>query len=97
MDRLNGFIRRLVYQESKKRWPHKLRIETMGDGVLRNMSVHKLKTLDEEERKIAEQNEKEREELRQAVGLGALLKKISESVRESLSLQLKMIIYFFFN
>lgn len=60
------------------RWQNKVRFECNDDP--RGLIVYKTGTKAEEEKRKAEQREKEIMELKEAVGLSALLRKIAESV-----------------
>lgn len=73
-------MRRLVYQEARARWPNKVRIETKIENTWQCLLVQRAGTKEEEEGKDNEKREKEKLEVKQAVGLSSLLKKIVESV-----------------
>lgn len=79
LDRCNAFVRRLVYQETKVRWPSKVRVETKNENGNQSLFVCKMGTQEEEEKLEAEKREKEKLELKEAVGLSALLQKIANS------------------
>ncbi|XP_033215427.1 poly(A)-specific ribonuclease PARN-like isoform X2 [Belonocnema kinseyi] len=101
VDRCNGFIRRLVHQESRRRWPKKVNLEFKSDGPGQTIVITKTGTKEEEEKKEAEKREKEKQELEEAVGLSALLRKIANSgkliVGHNMLLDLCHIIRQFFN
>lgn len=82
IDKCNAFIRRLLHQEIRAKWPNKLRIESQqeGFGYGQNILIQKLKTKEEEAQKDIEQKDKELLELQQAVGLSLLLRMIAKSV-----------------
>lgn len=73
-------MRRLVYQEARVRWPNKVRIESKIENTWQCLLVQKAGTKEEEEERDNEKREKEKLEIKQAVGLSNLLKKIAESV-----------------
>lgn len=81
IDKCSAFIRRLVYQEAKLRWPNKLRIESKMENFGCNLIVQRLGTKEKEEQREIEKREREREEIQHAVGLSILMRKISDSVR----------------
>ncbi|XP_043472400.1 poly(A)-specific ribonuclease PARN-like isoform X2 [Leptopilina heterotoma] len=101
IDRCNAFIRRLVYQEVKRKWPKKLHLDFKAEGLNQILEVTKVGTKEEEEKKVLEQKEKERLEMKEAIGLSALLKKISSSgkliVGHNMLLDLCHVIRQFFN
>lgn len=80
IDKCNAFMRRLVYQEAKIRWPNKVRIEGKIENTWHCLSIQKTGTKEEEEEKDNKKREKDKLEIKQAVGLSQLLKKIVESV-----------------
>lgn len=80
IEKCNAFIRRLVYQEARMRWPNKLRIEGKIEKTWHCLSVQKVGTKEEEEEKDNQRRDKEKLEMIQAVGLSNLLRKIVESV-----------------
>ena len=80
IDRCNAFIRRLVHQESRRRWPKKVNLDFKSDGLGQTILVTKTGTKEEEEKKEVERREKENQELEEAVGLSVLLRKIANSV-----------------
>lgn len=80
IDKCNAFIRRLVYQEAKTRWPDKVRIESKIENTWHCLSVQKAGTKKEEMEKDNQRLKKEKLEIEQAIGLSNLLKKISQSV-----------------
>ncbi|XP_012535917.1 poly(A)-specific ribonuclease PARN isoform X2 [Monomorium pharaonis] len=100
IDRCNGFMRRLVYQEARIRWPNKVRIETKIENTWQCLLVQKTGTKEEEEEKDNEKRQKEKLEIQQAVGLSNLLKKIVESekiiVGHNMLLDLCHIVHQFF-
>lgn len=81
IERCNAFIRRLIHQEARLRWPNKVRLETRNENGNQHIVVCKLGTKEEEEKKEAERREKEKLEVQEAVGLSILLRKIVDSVR----------------
>lgn len=80
IDRCNGFMRRLVYQEARIRWPNEVRVENKIENTWHCLLVRRAGTKEEEEERENEKREKEQMEIKQAVGLSSLLKKIVESV-----------------
>lgn len=80
IDRCNAFIRRIIHQEARMRWPNKLRLEGRSDSNGQCLVVQRTGSKEEEEKKEAERREKEQNEVKQAVGLSALLKKIADAV-----------------
>ena len=80
LDRYNAFIRRLIYQEVRLRWPEVIRLEGKNENGNQYLVAYKTGTREEEDQKAAERREKEKQDVQQAVGLSALLRKISESV-----------------
>lgn len=92
IDKCNAFIRRLVYQEARIRWPNKLRIEGKVENTWQCLLVQKIGTEDEEEEKDNQKRDKEKLELTQAVGLSNLLRKIVESV-STISITEKSVCY----
>lgn len=80
IDKCNAFMRRLIYQEARSRWPNKVRIESKVENNWHCLLVQKAGSKEEEEEKENQRREKEKLEIRQAVGLSTLLKKIVESV-----------------
>ncbi|XP_053972981.1 poly(A)-specific ribonuclease PARN-like [Hylaeus volcanicus] len=100
IEKCNAFIRRLVHQEVRVRWPNKLRVENKSDCSGHSLIVQRSGTKEEEEQKETERRDRELMEIKQAVGLSALLKKISESrkliVGHNMLLDLCHIIHKFF-
>jgi len=80
IDNCNGFIRRLVYQEARIRWPKKVRIETKVEQTYHCLSIQKVGTNEEEKEKDNQKYAKEELEIKQAVGFSIVLKKIVKSV-----------------
>lgn len=80
IDRCNAYIRRIVHQEVRQRWPTKIRVESKCDGANQAMIAYKVGTKEEEKKKEAVRREKEKMEMKDAVGLTALLRKIADSV-----------------
>lgn len=80
IDKCNAFIRRLVHQEVRVRWPNKLRVESKSDCSGPSLVVQRSGTKEEEEQKEVERREREKLEIKQAVGLSLLLRKIADSV-----------------
>lgn len=80
IDRCNGFMRRLVYQETRVRWPDKVKVESKIENTWHCLLVRRAGNKEEEEEKENEKREKEKLEIKQAIGLSNLLKKIVESV-----------------
>ncbi|XP_024881595.1 poly(A)-specific ribonuclease PARN-like [Temnothorax curvispinosus] len=100
IDRCNGFMRRLVYQEARVRWPNKVKVESKIENTWNCLLVQRVGTKEEEEERENEKREKEKLEIKQAVGLSNLLKKIVESekiiVGHNMLLDLCHIIHQFF-
>ncbi|XP_076623597.1 poly(A)-specific ribonuclease PARN isoform X2 [Colletes latitarsis] len=100
IDKCNAFIRRLVYQEVKVRWPNKLRVESKSDCSGYRLVVQRSGSKEEEEQKETLRREKEITEIKEAIGLSALMKKISDSrkliVGHNMLLDLCHIIHKFF-
>ncbi|XP_043585403.1 poly(A)-specific ribonuclease PARN-like isoform X1 [Bombus pyrosoma] len=100
IDKCSAFIRRLVYQEAKLRWPNKLRIESKMENFGCSLVVQRLGTKEEEEQREIEKREKERTEIQHAVGLSKLMRKIADSgkllVGHNMLLDLCHIIHQFF-
>ena len=100
IDKCNAFIRRLVHQEVRVRWPNKLRVEGKSDCSGPSLVVQRSGTKEEEEQKEIERREREKLEIKQAVGLSLLLRKIADSgkliVGHNMLLDLCHIIHKFF-
>ncbi|KAG7212022.1 hypothetical protein KM043_011217 [Ampulex compressa] len=100
IDRCNAFIRRLVHQEARLRWPNKLRLESRSDNKHHYILVQRTGTKEEEEQKEAERKEREKMEIKQAVGMSTLLRKIANSgkliVGHNMLLDLCHVIHKFF-
>ncbi|XP_058798112.1 poly(A)-specific ribonuclease PARN-like isoform X2 [Phymastichus coffea] len=101
LDRCNAFIRRLIYQEVRQRWPDKIRLETKTDtGSMPHIIAYKLGNKEDEEQKEADRREKEKLDVQEAVGLSALLRKIADSgkliVGHNMLLDLCHIVHQFF-
>lgn len=79
IDKCNAFIRRLVYQEVRVRWPNKLKVESKNDTFGCSLVIQRLGNKEEEEQKEVEKREKEKMEVKQAVGLSILMRKIADS------------------
>ncbi|EFN75773.1 poly(A)-specific ribonuclease PARN [Harpegnathos saltator] len=79
IERCNKFMRRLIYQEAKNRWPDKVRIESKIENTWQCLSVQKVGTKEQEEAKENQRREKEKLEFDQAVGVSNLLKKVLNS------------------
>ncbi|XP_018397001.1 PREDICTED: poly(A)-specific ribonuclease PARN-like isoform X2 [Cyphomyrmex costatus] len=79
IDQCNGFIRRLVYQEAELRWPNKIKVENKMKNSWQCLLVRRAGTQEDEKERENQKWEKEKLELKQAVGLSNLLKKIVES------------------
>lgn len=92
LNRCNAYIRRIIHQEVRLRWPNKIRVEGKVDGTTQGLMVYKMGTKEEEKKKEEERREKEKEELKEAVGLSVLLRKIADSVCTCIAI----IINFFF-
>ncbi|XP_074093669.1 poly(A)-specific ribonuclease PARN isoform X5 [Cotesia typhae] len=75
LNKCNAYIRRIIHQEVRLRWPNKIRV----DGTAQGLMVYKMGTKEEEKKKAEERREKEKEELKEAVGLSVLLRKIADS------------------
>lgn len=80
IERCNSFMRRLVYQEVKKRWPDKVRVESKVKNTWNYLLIQKVGTKEQEKEKEDQRREKEKLEFDQAVGISNLLKKIMNSV-----------------
>ncbi|XP_012258948.2 poly(A)-specific ribonuclease PARN-like [Athalia rosae] len=100
IDRCNAFIRRIIHQEARMRWPNQLRLEGKTDSGGQCLVVQRMGTKEEEEKKEAERREKEKIEMQEAVGLSALLRKIADSgkliVGHNMLLDLCHIVHQFF-
>ncbi|CAG5088781.1 Similar to PARN: Poly(A)-specific ribonuclease PARN (Bos taurus) [Cotesia congregata] len=79
LNRCNAYIRRIIHQEVRLRWPNKIRVEGKVDGATQGLMVYKMGTKEEEKKKEEERREKKKEELKEAVGLSVLLRKIADS------------------
>lgn len=80
IDKCNGYMRRIIYQEARKRWHDKVRLESRNDNGNHVLIVTRLGSREEEDQLESEKLEKEKEEVQRAVGLSALLYKIVDSV-----------------
>ncbi|XP_012226535.1 poly(A)-specific ribonuclease PARN [Linepithema humile] len=100
IDKCNAFMRRLIYQEARSRWPNKVRVESKVENTWHCLLVQKAGSKEEEEEKENQRREKEKLEIRRAVGLSTLLKKIVESgkilVGHNMLLDLCHIVHQFF-
>ncbi|XP_063979026.1 poly(A)-specific ribonuclease PARN-like isoform X2 [Diachasmimorpha longicaudata] len=100
IERCNGYIRRLAHQEVRQRWPKKIRLESRVEGGSQNLVVYRMGSKEEEEKKEKERQKKERMEIKEAVGLSALLRKIADSekliVGHNMLLDLCHIVHQFF-
>ncbi|XP_018342732.1 PREDICTED: poly(A)-specific ribonuclease PARN-like isoform X1 [Trachymyrmex septentrionalis] len=100
IDHCNSFMRRLVYQEARIRWPNKVIIENKMEDGWQCLLVRRVGTNEEEEEMENQKREKEQLEIKQAVGLSNLLKKIVESekiiVGHNMLLDLCHIVHQFF-
>ncbi|XP_018310858.1 poly(A)-specific ribonuclease PARN isoform X2 [Mycetomoellerius zeteki] len=100
IDHCNGFMRRLVYQEARIRWPNKVIVESKMENGWQCLLVQRAGTKEEEEERENQKQEKEKLEVKQAVGLSNLLKKIVESekviVGHNMLLDLCHIVHQFF-
>ncbi|XP_016842448.1 poly(A)-specific ribonuclease PARN isoform X4 [Nasonia vitripennis] len=100
IERCNAFIRRLVHQEARLRWPNKIRLETRNENGNQFIIVSKIGTKEEEEQKETERKERVKLEVQEAVGLSVLLRKIADSgkviVGHNMLLDLCHIIHQFF-
>ncbi|XP_044586480.1 poly(A)-specific ribonuclease PARN-like isoform X1 [Cotesia glomerata] len=81
LNRCNAYIRRIIHQEVRLRWPNKIRVEGKVDGTIQGLMVYKMGTKEEEKKKEEERREKEKEELKEAVGFSVLLRKIADSTK----------------
>nr|XP_033321022.1 poly(A)-specific ribonuclease PARN-like isoform X2 [Megalopta genalis] len=79
IEKCNAYIRKLVHQEVRVRWPNKLRVESKIDYLGHSLVVQRSGTKKEEEQKDAERREREKMEIKEAVGLSSLLRKIADS------------------
>ncbi|KAL6446904.1 hypothetical protein ACFW04_001363 [Cataglyphis niger] len=100
IDKCNAFMRRLVHQETRIRWPNKVRVEGKVENTWHCLSIQKVGTKEEEEKKENQKRENEKLEMKQAVGFSNLLKKIVESgkiiVGHNMLLDLCHIVHQFF-
>lgn len=80
IDKCNAFMRRLVYQEARIRWPDEVRVESKIENTWHCLSIQRAGTKEEEEKKDIEKHDKEKSEIKEAIGLSSLFKKIVESV-----------------
>ncbi|XP_006617598.1 poly(A)-specific ribonuclease PARN-like isoform X1 [Apis dorsata] len=100
IEKCNAFIRRLVYQEVKLRWPNKLKVESKMNNFGCSLVVQRLGTKEEEEQREIEKREREKTEIQQAVGLSILMRKIADSgkliVGHNMLLDLCHIVHQFF-
>ncbi|XP_017755530.1 PREDICTED: poly(A)-specific ribonuclease PARN-like isoform X2 [Eufriesea mexicana] len=98
--RCNTFIRRLVCQEIKLRWPNTFRIDTEFSNAGCRITIQKLGTKEAEMEKDAEKMKKDMTDVKQAVGLSILMKKLANSgkliVGHNMLLDLCHIIHQFF-
>ncbi|XP_011308446.1 poly(A)-specific ribonuclease PARN isoform X3 [Fopius arisanus] len=79
IERCNGYIRRLAHQEVRQRWPEKIRLESRVEGGAQSLIVFKMGSREEEDKKHKERQEREQLEIKEAVGVSALLRKIADS------------------
>lgn len=100
IQRCNAFMRRLVYQEARIRWPNKIRLENKIENTWNCILVQRAGTEEEEKEKDSQKREKEKLEIAEAVGLSNLLKKIADSgkilVGHNMLLDLCHIVHQFF-
>lgn len=80
IDGCNSYIWLIIQQKVKKRWPNKLRLKERLSASYQPLVVQRIGSKKEEARKEAERREKEQNDVKQAVGLSALMKKIADSV-----------------
>jgi poly(A)-specific ribonuclease len=73
-------VRRIIYQEIRLRWPNKIGLKTKSEYTKQFIIIYKLGTKEEEEQREAERREKEKSDIKEAVGLSVLLRKIANSV-----------------
>ena len=78
IEKCNAYIRRLVHQEVRIRWPNKLKVESRMDNFGCSLAIQRLGTKEEEEQKDTLKREKEKLEIKQAVGLSMLMRKIAD-------------------
>ncbi|XP_029035612.1 poly(A)-specific ribonuclease PARN-like isoform X4 [Osmia bicornis bicornis] len=78
IEKCNAYIRRLVHQEVRIRWPNKLKVESRMDNFGCSLAIQRLGTKEEEEQKDTLKREKEKLEIKQAVGLSILMRKIAD-------------------
>lgn len=69
-----------MHQEVRLRWPNKLTVESKSDCFGHSLIVQRISSTEEEEQKETDRREREIAEIKQAVGLSVLLRKIAESV-----------------
>lgn len=78
IDKCNAFIRRLVHQEVRVRWPNQLRVESKSNCSGHSLIVQRSGTKEEEEQKEVERREREMSEIDQA---GSWIKYASQENR----------------
>ncbi|XP_012289012.1 poly(A)-specific ribonuclease PARN isoform X2 [Orussus abietinus] len=78
MEWCNSYIRKVLRQEVKLRWPGIIKVDAKSD-VSNKFVIKKMGTIDEEEQKESERKEQDELELKQASGLSTLVEKISKS------------------
>nr|XP_012151358.1 PREDICTED: poly(A)-specific ribonuclease PARN-like isoform X2 [Megachile rotundata] len=100
IEKCNAYMRRLVHQEVRIRWPNKLKVENRLENFGCTLVVQRLGTKEEEEEKEIKRKEKEKLEIQQAVGLSMLMRKIADSgkliVGHNMLLDLCHIVHQFF-
>ncbi|XP_076653140.1 poly(A)-specific ribonuclease PARN isoform X2 [Halictus rubicundus] len=79
IDKCNAYIRKLVHQEVRVRWPNKLRVENRMGCLGHSLVIQRSGGKKEEEQKEVERREREKLEIKEAVGLSTLMKKIADS------------------
>ncbi|XP_076298678.1 poly(A)-specific ribonuclease PARN isoform X2 [Lasioglossum baleicum] len=79
IDKCNAYIRKLIHQEVRVRWPNKLRVENRMGCLGHSLLIQRSGTKKEEEQKEVERRDTEKLEIKEAVGLSALMKKIADS------------------
>lgn len=69
-----------MHQEVRVRWPNILRVESRSDFSGQCLVVQKSGSKQKKEQKEADRRKKEKLEIKEAVGLSTLLRKIADSV-----------------
>lgn len=77
----NAFQRKLIYQMIDKEFANDVTATSLQKDNAKVISVERKLSIEEQRKLIDKKNEKEEDELRELIGLSALLQKISDSVR----------------